>query len=174
MRALGLLMRAGSRGTALADLATAAAIADGLTDPQLLDHVDAFATLGSAEFMVELFDTAERHLTRIRRVTRASGRVHLQTNLSLGLGSLYGRTGRLRQALECFDDALESATLTESHEQRALSQASRSWILVWLGDVDEATAAAQDAAAHAGALPGAPHEALSLPSAEKRWTRALR
>jgi DNA-binding CsgD family transcriptional regulator len=161
VQALGILMGvraaggpAPDRRHAVAYLAEAAAIVDALPDPALVDHIDAFATLGSAEYLVERMADAERHLTRLLRIARASGRIHLQTNIALGLGSLYGRTGRLRQAQSCFDDALDSALLTGSAEQYSLSQASRSWILSWTGDLTGAGAAAAEAAARAGTLPG--------------------
>ena len=155
--ALGIVMGlrgVGTRDSALECLTEAASIADGLTDPELVEHIDAYAVLGSAEFMVERYPAAERHLSRILRVARASGRVHLQTNVALGLGSLCGRTGRMRQALAHFDDARDAALLTGSTEQLSLSQACRSWIMAWMGDIEGALATADAAAAIAGSLPG--------------------
>ncbi len=160
VHALGIMMGlrtasgSGTREVVLACLAEAGAIADRLTDPELVEHIDAYAVLGSAEFMVEHYPAAERHLSRILRVARASGRVHLQTNVALGLGSLCGRTGRMRQALAHFDDARDSALLTGSTEQLSLSQACRSWIMAWMGDIEGALSTADAAAEIAGSLPG--------------------
>jgi len=145
---------AGTRGSALEGLREAAGIIDSLPDPELVDHIDAFGLLGSAEFMTERLGEAERHLRRCLRITRAGGRIHLQTTVTLGLGVVYGRTGRLREALECFDDALDSALLTGSHEQLSMSQSCRAWIMAWMGDLAGAAEAADEAMVLAGSLPG--------------------
>ncbi|HKS99252.1 MAG TPA: AAA family ATPase [Rugosimonospora sp.] len=160
VRALGILMgvRAGQAPIGIADEApalarAAAVIVDDLSDEQLVEYVDGLAILGPAELMLGQLVEAERHQKRMLRAARDAGRVHLQTNMNLVLGCLYLRQGYLGQARDCFDDALDSALLTGSGEQRCVTQAWRSWIMTWSGDLAGAAQVADEAAALAGSLP---------------------
>jgi DNA-binding CsgD family transcriptional regulator/tetratricopeptide (TPR) repeat protein len=161
VRALGILMGVRVAGIPLAPresalelLTEAATIIDSQPDRRLVDYIEAVARLGLGEYIVERFDDAERHMTRILRAARSAGRIHLQTYVALGLGMTYGRTGRLRSALASFDDALDQALLTGSCEQRGLSQSSRAWIMAWTDDLSGAAAAAAEAVELADQFPG--------------------
>jgi DNA-binding CsgD family transcriptional regulator len=160
VRGLGIMMGAtvagvpiGTKEEAFAGLVEACMIVDALPDQDVVADIDALAVLGSAEFLLERYGDAERHMRRVLALARNAGRVHLQANVMLSLGSLYGRTGRLAQAAVCFDDALDSALLTRSDELRSMAQAYRSWIVTWTGDVQEAARVAEEAATLAGSQP---------------------
>ncbi|HKS99253.1 MAG TPA: AAA family ATPase [Rugosimonospora sp.] len=161
VRALGILlgvrvagMPPAPRESALDLLTEAGTIVDCQPDRRLVDYIDAVARLGFGELIVERFDDAERHMTRMLRAARVAGRIDLQTYVSVALGMTFGRTGRLRQALACFDDAVHQALLTGSREQRGLGQASRAWILAWTDDLSGAAAAADEAVELADKFPG--------------------
>jgi DNA-binding CsgD family transcriptional regulator len=143
----------GSVDEAMRCLTDAAEIIDSLTDQEFIEHIDAFAVLGSAELLIERYTEAERHLERVLAVTRATGKVHLLTNVTLGLGVLHARTGRLAEAIGNLDDTLEWALLTGSDEQRTMAQSYRCWVLGLLGDLPAATEAGEEAVASAGSVP---------------------
>lgn len=65
----------------------------------------------------------------------------------MGYGTALGLSGRLREAGDCFDDALEAAALTGSDELRVMALTHRCWITLWQGDVIEALRIGQDAVA---------------------------
>jgi ATP/maltotriose-dependent transcriptional regulator MalT len=160
VQALGSLMGVRAGGAAIGTVeearefaGTAAKIMDGLPDEQLIEHVDGLAILGAAELMLERLAEAERHQKRMLRAARDTGRVHLQTNMNLVLGSIHLRRGRLVQARDYFDDALDSALLTGSEEQRCLTQAWRAWIMALTGDLTGAVEVADETAVLAGSLP---------------------
>ena len=159
LRGLAILMGKGpDAGTgdrvevAAADLSAAALAMDALPDGQLAGQTVPMLALGWAELFLERYADAERHLTRAMGVARTSGQVYLYTHLTLALGSVYGRTGKLEQAASCFDDALDAALLTGSDELRTMAQASRCWVLAWRGDLAGAARAGEEAVAVAGTV----------------------
>lgn len=67
-------------------------------------------------------------------MARATGQNHILTYLLMGYGTVLGLSGRLREAGDCFDDALEAAALTGSDELRVMALTHRCWITLWQGD----------------------------------------
>src|SRR6266508_5584385 len=72
VRGLGIMMGAtaagvpiGTKEEAFASLVEAAAIVDSLPDHDVVADIDALAVLGSAEFLLERYSDAERHMRRV-------------------------------------------------------------------------------------------------------------
>ncbi|MGH3898845.1 MAG: LuxR C-terminal-related transcriptional regulator, partial [Pseudonocardiaceae bacterium] len=132
----------------------AAALMDSLPDSDLTRHLTAAVHVGYAEMHLERVDDALRHLHRGLRLARATGQNHLLPYLLIGYGAACGLSGRLGEAGDCFDDALEAAALTGSAELRAMALAHRCWITLWRGDIYEALRIGEEAVACADGVKG--------------------
>lgn len=128
-------------------LTEAAELVDSLPDSDLARHVTATVHVGWAEMHLERIDDALRHLDRGLRVARATGQNHMITYLLTGYGAALGLSGRLREAGDCFDDAVEAAALTGSDELRVIALAHRCWITLWQGDIRAALRIGEEAVA---------------------------
>jgi DNA-binding CsgD family transcriptional regulator len=156
--AAALGMCAAASDAAVADrpawVQEAAVLVDALADGDLAGHLEAAVWLAWGEMYTERFDDAVRHLERGLRLARETGQNHLIPYLLMGQGSTFGLIGRLAEAADCFDDALEVALLTGSDELRTMSLALRCWITVWSGDVPEAVRLGEAAVAAAAQIKG--------------------
>jgi DNA-binding NarL/FixJ family response regulator len=132
----------------------AAALMDSLPDSELARHVTAAVHVGWAEMHLERLDDALRHLNRGLRLARATGQNHMLSYLLMGCGAACGLSGRLGEAGDCFDDALEAATLIGSEELRVMALTHRCWITLWQGDINEALRIGEEAAACADGVKG--------------------
>jgi DNA-binding CsgD family transcriptional regulator len=74
------------------------------------------------------------------------------TYLLMGYGAALGLSGRLREAGDCFDDALEAAALTGSDELRVMALTQQCWITLWQGDISEALRIGEEAVACASGV----------------------
>jgi DNA-binding CsgD family transcriptional regulator/tetratricopeptide (TPR) repeat protein len=127
-------------------------LVDAVADSELARHITAAVHLGWAEMHFERIDDALRHLERGLRLARASGQNHLLTHLLLGYGTTLGLVGRLREAGDCFDDALEAAALTGSDALRVMALTQRCWITLWQGDIRAALCLGEEAVARASGV----------------------
>jgi DNA-binding NarL/FixJ family response regulator len=130
----------------------AAELVDALPDSDLARHVTAVVHVGWAEMHLERIDDALRHLDRGLRLARATGQNHMLTYLLMGYGAACGLSGRLSEAGNCFDDALEAAALTGSNELRVMALTHRCWITLWQGNITEALRIGEEAVACADGL----------------------
>lgn len=130
--------------------AEAARAVDALTDEELTDRADALVWLGWGELHHQRWDEALRHLDRGLRLARGTGQVHLLTYLLAARACALRWQGRLVEALDCAEDAVEAATLSGSGELSAMAHGTRCWIALLVGDLDLATrsGAAAVAAGH--------------------------
>jgi DNA-binding CsgD family transcriptional regulator len=137
----------------------AAELVDSLPDSDLARHVTAAVHVGWAEMHLERIDDALRHLDRGLQLARATGQNHMLTSLLVGYGAACGLSGRLREAGDCFDDAVDAAALTGSDELRVMALAHRCWITLWQGDISEALRIGE--------------EAVSCADGVKSWSSAV-
>lgn len=126
-------------------------LVDAMSDDELAQRLDTALFVGWGELYLERFGAAARHLRRALRMARRTGQSHLLAPLHTVLGVVGCTTGRLPQATEALDDALESAVLTGGPEARARVLGYRCWASVWTGDLTEALAAGTEAVALAAA-----------------------
>jgi DNA-binding NarL/FixJ family response regulator len=94
---------------------------------------------------LERIDDALRHLDRGLQLVRATGQNHMLSYLLIGYGAACALSGRLGEAGDCFDDALEAAALTGSDELHAIAVTHRCWITLWKGDINEALRIGEEA-----------------------------
>ncbi len=132
-------------GQASAD--EAAALVDALPDAELIQRLDAAVWLGWAEAFVDRYDDALRHLDRAMSLARSAGQGYLLGQILVGQGVALMWKGRLQEAAERFDDAVEAALLAGSVEFHTRALTLRSWAAVATGDLDGAMRFAERAIA---------------------------
>ena len=175
LRAEALALRAngavlvGRGAEAVALLDEAEALVDGLEDHELESHLDALAHVGTAEFYFPRFAAAVEHVERALRIGRATGQADLFPSLYPVLATALGRLGRITEAIDVADTALEVARLLDNTHQVAWGLVNRSNIALVAGDLDFALSGSEEAMELAKKLDGA---LISVASAYARG-RAL-
>jgi DNA-binding NarL/FixJ family response regulator len=135
----------GEIATAVESFDAAESIVDGMPDAELAQDFGATFYLARASFMLERYESAVRHADRGLALGRATGRsesfLSLLTAKSGGLRML----GRLREADEADQAAVESARLVGHDQVLALALLDRiaSWTAA--GDLERAVAAGEEA-----------------------------
>lgn len=130
----------------------AAALADGLTDPNLTDLCESLVWLTWAEALLERHADAERHADRGLDIARRSGRLDVLPHLLAGKAHVHLITCRLPSALEAAEEAESVARATGSSDLLAFTLSFKTLILLLsrpLGD-PIALATAEEAVAAAG------------------------
>jgi DNA-binding CsgD family transcriptional regulator len=125
----------------------AAGLVDGMTEAELAERLDAALFLGWAENYLGRTGPAGHHIDRALRVARETGQSHLISSLRILAGVIRLTTGDLPGAVAALADAMESTLLTGAHETRGQILVYRTWLSVWLGDVDAALAYGEEALA---------------------------
>jgi DNA-binding CsgD family transcriptional regulator/tetratricopeptide (TPR) repeat protein len=90
----------------------AAGLVDELTDEELATCVDAALNIGWAEHLVYRFDAATRHVERGLEVARATGQGQLLMPMTLCQVAVRGLQGRLREASDLVESAVEAGRLS--------------------------------------------------------------
>ncbi len=133
----------GPTGTARSRCAEAGALVDGLSDDELSLHPEASAWLAAAELYLDMYAEADAHATRALAVARTTGRGD-----PLGLYQILPRVwyvrGKLREAAELLDGAIEAARLLGTPPALAGNLFNRSVVAVAVGDLDIAVATAEE------------------------------
>jgi ATP/maltotriose-dependent transcriptional regulator MalT len=104
----------GDTGTALARCDAAAELFDALSDADLAGCLEAAQFLGLAEMYVERFEQAAARGRRGIAVARATGQVQRVAVLAVSQGFATAMLGRLTEARELLDAAVESTRLLDS------------------------------------------------------------
>jgi len=124
--------------------AEAAGLVDGLSDEELLVRLDAAAWLAAAELYLDLYAEADAHATRALTLARAMG-----GGDPFGLYQILPRVwyirGKLAEAAELLDGAIEAGRLLGTPPALAGNLFNRSVIAVAVGDLDVARATAEEA-----------------------------
>jgi DNA-binding NarL/FixJ family response regulator len=123
----------------------AAALVDALTDDELAQRLDAAVHLASGEFYRHRFDEAGAHAERALAVGRATGQGQLFPLIYPILGMIWWGQGRLAEAVEPLDGAIEAARTTHNTQILAWSLYARSIVALAAGDLETALATGQEA-----------------------------
>jgi ATP/maltotriose-dependent transcriptional regulator MalT len=134
----------GPTETARSRGAEAAALIDGLSDEQLSLRPDAPAWLAAAELYLDLYDEADAHASRALRLARASGRGDPFFGLYQILPRVWYVRGKLAEAAELLDGAIEAARLLGTSPALAGNLFNRSVVAVAAGELDLALATAEE------------------------------
>ena len=131
--------------TARSHRAEAAELVDGLSDVELSLRPDAAAWLAAAELYLDLYAEADEHASRALRLARATGRGNPFFGLYLILPRVWYVRGRLAEAGELLDGAIEAGRLLGTSPGLAGNLFNRSAIALAVGDLEIALAAAEEA-----------------------------
>jgi ATP/maltotriose-dependent transcriptional regulator MalT len=136
---------AGATEQAEVDRAEAAKLVDALSDTELARRLDAASHLAGAELYLHRYVDAGTHAERALAVGRATGQGQLFPLVYAILGMVWLFKGRLGEAVEPLDGAIEAARLTGNAHTIAWSLYARANIALAAGDLDTAMIAAQEA-----------------------------
>ena len=125
--------------------AEAARLVDSLSDAELARRLDAASHLAGAELYLHRFLDAGAHAERALAVGRATGQGQLFPLVYAILGMVWLFKGRLGEAVEPLDGAIEAARLTGNAHTIAWSLYARANIALAAGDLDTAMTTAQEA-----------------------------
>jgi DNA-binding NarL/FixJ family response regulator len=132
------------RGPAQSCRAGAASLIDSLSDSELSRRLDAAAWLAAAELYLDRYADADAHASRALALARATGQGELFLVLYQILGRAWYVRGKLAEAIELLDGAIESARLLGQTQALAGNLFNRSVAAVAAGDLDTALATAQE------------------------------
>ena len=124
----------------------AAALVDGLLDPELAERLDAAANLAAAELYTDRYAEAAVHAERALVVGRVTGQSDILPVLFPTLGSAARMRGRLADSAELLDGAIEAARLSGDAQALAWNLLNRSHTALQMGDVPLASSSAQESA----------------------------
>ena len=124
--------------------AEAAALIDSLSDDELARRLDAAVNLAGSEIYLDRFLEASAHAERAVTVGRATGQGQLFPGVFATLGVAWCAIGRLTEAAELLDAAIEAARLSGNTQALAWVLFCRSFVAVPSGDAEIAVAAAQE------------------------------
>src|SRR6266540_2749157 len=126
-----------------ADRSEAAALVDSLFDDELAQRLDAAAWLAGAELYLDRYAEADAHASRALTLGRATGQGELFLVLYQILGRAWYVRGRLAEATELLDGAIEAARLLGNTHALAWNLFNRYVVALAAGDLDIALASAQ-------------------------------
>jgi ATP/maltotriose-dependent transcriptional regulator MalT len=127
-----------------ADLSEAATLVDSLSDDELAQRLDAAASLAGAELYLDRSAEADAHASRALKLGRATGQGELFLVLYQVLGRAWYVRGKLAEATELLDEAIEAARLLGNTQALAWNLFNRSVVALAVGDLDFALATAQE------------------------------
>jgi ATP/maltotriose-dependent transcriptional regulator MalT len=136
----------GPTDTARSRHAQAAALVDDLSDDELSLRPDAAGWLAIAEIYLDLYTEADAHASRTLGLARASGQGDPLHRLYPVLPRVWYVRGRLAEASELLDGAIEAARLLGSPPALAGNLFNRSVVALAAGDLDVALATAEESA----------------------------
>ena len=125
----------------------AAALIDALPDDQLMLRLDAPYYFGFAAYFCERYELAIRHLRRGINLSRAIGQGQFVIPMMVGLAHALEMRGRLGEAAETADAAVEAARLSGNRQVLGFALVADAWTAAALGDGERARAAGDEAVA---------------------------
>ncbi len=125
----------------------AAAQLDALDDGALAGRLDTAYYLGFAEFFCERYDDAIRHFRRGIAVSRASGQGQFVIPMTIGLAHALEVRGRLAEAFEAADAAVEGARLWGNRQMLCFALTADAWVSALRGELGRARASGAEAMA---------------------------
>jgi DNA-binding NarL/FixJ family response regulator len=131
---------------ALSRRSDAAALVDDLTDSELAPRPDTAGWLAITEVYLDHYAEAELHATRALELTRITGQGDPLHRLYPVLPRIWYVRGKLAEAAELLDGAIEGGRLVGSPPALAGNLFNRSVVAVAVGDLDTALATAEEGA----------------------------
>jgi DNA-binding CsgD family transcriptional regulator len=122
----------------------AAALVDALPDDELEDRLDALTSLSAADLYLHRYADAEAHAKRGLELARSTGQGHVAPFLVPVVVTILHTTGRVTEAAELLDDAVEAARLSGNDEALGWNLLSLGYVAVAAGDPELALAVAQE------------------------------
>jgi DNA-binding CsgD family transcriptional regulator/tetratricopeptide (TPR) repeat protein len=122
---------------------------DRLTDEELAPQLEALYYLGWAESYLEHYDEAVAHADRGIAIARATGEGRLLVPLMLVKGYPFEMQGRMAQARELCETAVEAARLSANPHYLFWALFELAWARYYSGDLDGTIAACEESA-HVG------------------------
>jgi DNA-binding NarL/FixJ family response regulator/tetratricopeptide (TPR) repeat protein len=117
---------------------------DRLTDAELAPRLEALYYLGWAETYLELYEDSVAHFERGVEIARAIGDGRLLIPLMLGKNFTLEMQGRLAEAIECCETAVEAVRLSSSPHELYRALFEWGWTLYYAGDLDGAITAFEE------------------------------
>jgi DNA-binding NarL/FixJ family response regulator/tetratricopeptide (TPR) repeat protein len=152
---------AGQVDAAHAHRKAALAQVERLTDAELAPRLEALFYLGWAENYLERYDDAIAHVDRGTAIARATGEGRLLIPMMLVKPYALEIQGRLTEALQLCESAVESARLSANPHYLFWALFELGWAHYYLGDLDAAVQACEDSSRAGGRLAGATMPAAS-------------
>jgi DNA-binding CsgD family transcriptional regulator/tetratricopeptide (TPR) repeat protein len=134
----------GATEQAQADRAEAAVLVESLSDDELALRLDAAAWLAGAELYMDRYAEADAHAERALTLGRATGQGELFLVLYQILGRAWFVRGKLAEATELLDGAIDAARLLGNTHALAWNLFNRSVVALAVGDVEIALATARE------------------------------
>ncbi|MFL5995738.1 MAG: LuxR C-terminal-related transcriptional regulator [Streptomyces sp.] len=148
----------GDQATAQETTTRAAELIDAASDTTLLTNLEAAFQLGMAEGMLGRLVDSERHLTRGAALSKSTGQTYIHPQILTVLANAQLRSGNLRRALATLDETARHIERVGNSATEAIIAMVRAETLYWRdspGDLQDAVATAEHAAAIAGDTPTA-------------------
>jgi DNA-binding NarL/FixJ family response regulator len=123
----------------------AASALDSMNDDALAGRLDATYYLGFAEYFCERYDDAIRHLQRGIAVSRASEQGQFLVPMMAGLAFALEVRGRLAEAVQTAESAVEAARLAGNPQVTALALLAQAWTSAMSGNLEHAVRAGEEA-----------------------------
>src|SRR4051812_4377631 len=125
----------------------AAARMDALDDGALAGRLDTAYYLGFGEYFCEHYDDAIRHLRRGIAVSRESGQGQFVIPMTIGLAHALEVRGRLDEAAEHADAAVDGARLWGNNQMLCFALTADAWVSALRGELERARGAGAEAMA---------------------------
>ncbi|MFE9452196.1 LuxR C-terminal-related transcriptional regulator [Streptomyces sp. NPDC006739] len=148
----------GDQATARAMATSAAELIDAASDATLVTNLEAVFQLGMTEGMLGRLVDSERHLLRGAALSRSTGQTYIEPQILTVLANSQLRSGKLARTLETLDETAQHVERVGNPATAAVIAMVRADALFWRngpGDLPEAVATAERAAAIAGTTPTA-------------------
>ncbi len=134
---------------------------DRLSDAELAPRLEALYYLGWAENYLEHYDDAIAHADRGIEIARSSGEGRLLVPLMLLKGYPFEIQGRMTEALEVTEAAVEACRLSGNPHNLSWALFELGWAHYYLGNLDEAVAFCEESHRVGGSLAGSTMPAAS-------------
>jgi DNA-binding NarL/FixJ family response regulator len=132
-------------------LEQAGPLLDSLSDDAIAPRCEAIYHVAYCENWYQQFELALPHFHRGLAVSRATGQGHFVLPLSIGVALTLERLGRLPEALETIESAIEACRIANNNLWLSWALSLNSWILAQQGDLVRALPAGEEALAVARA-----------------------
>ena len=137
---------AGEIASAREHHAEALALIEQLSDAELAPRLEALYYLGWTENYLERYDDAIAHVDRGIAIARATGEGRLLLPMMLVKGYPFEIQGRMAEAVELCETAIEVARLSANPHYLFWALFELAWALYYSGDLDGAIAAGEESA----------------------------